>query len=74
MEDNNYRPGIDNDEEEKEGMLTRIMKCLRRNLIRIIVWTVIVIIVIYLTLFLSSKIGEFESISDMMRFIRSQFR
>jgi len=74
MEERYNNSAMQSEDEEKDGILTRIMGSLRKNLFRIIFWAIIIIIVIFLTLFLSSKIGEFESISDMMRFIRSQFR
>ena len=44
-----------------------------KKLIKFLLWTGIVIIVIFLTLFLSSRIGRFENIPDMLKYISSQF-
>jgi len=44
-----------------------------RLIIKIVIWCAIIIVMTILTLYLSSKIGEFDSIADMMRFIRAQF-
>jgi len=44
-----------------------------RLLIKIVIWLIVIIVVIWLTLFLSSKIGEFDTIADMLRFIFAQF-
>jgi len=74
MEDR-YDGSVKNSEkEEKEGFFRRTLRKIRKEAFSIIFWVIIIIVVIYLTLFLSSKIGEFESISEMLRFIRSQFR
>jgi len=55
-----------NKEKQKKSRLIRLI-------IKIVSWCIVIAIVIYLTLFLSSKIGEFDSIAEMMRFIRAQF-
>ena len=41
--------------------------------LKFLIWTGIVILVIFLTLFLSSRIGRFESIGSMLEYIRLQF-
>ena len=41
--------------------------------LKFLIWTGIVLIVIFLTLFLSSRIGRFDSIASMLEYIRSQF-
>ena len=41
--------------------------------LKFLIWTAVVIIVIFLTLFLSSRIGRFDSIASMLVYIRSQF-
>ena len=40
--------------------------------LRFIMWTVIVVAVLFLTLFLSARIGQFDSIGDMIGWIMSQ--
>ena len=44
----------------------------RRKQRSFLIWTLVVFVVIFLTLFLSSRIGEFRSIADMLRYIASQ--
>ena len=41
--------------------------------LKFLMWTGIVLLVIFLTLFLSSRIGRFDSIASMLIYIRSQF-
>ena len=41
--------------------------------LKFLIWTGVVILVIFLTLFLSSRIGRFDSIASMLVYIRSQF-
>lgn len=43
-----------------------------RLIVKILIWLVIIVGVIFLTLFLASKIGQFESIRAMLDFIRSE--
>ena len=40
---------------------------------RIIFWCVIIVIVVFLTLYLSARIAGFNSIADMLRFIFGHF-
>ena len=42
-------------------------------LLRILLWAGIVIVVIAMTLFLSSRIGLFGSVGEMLDYIRLQF-
>ena len=56
-------------EQRKKRKRSRTLKMI----IKIGVWCIIILVVLFLTLFLSSKIGEFDSIADMLRFIRNQF-
>ena len=57
------------DKEPGKKRKNRLLKVLLKT----IGWIIVIVIVVFLTLFLSSKIGEFDSIRDMMRFIYSQF-
>lgn len=43
-------------------------------LFRFLIWTAVVIAAIFLTLFLSARIGQFESIAAMLEYIRAQFQ
>ena len=43
-----------------------------RTIIKIIIWVIVIAVVIFLTLFLSARIAEFDSIGDMLRYIRGQ--
>ena len=42
-----------------------------RRVRSIIIWAVVIALMIFVVFFLSYKIGEFDSIADMFRFIRS---
>ena len=44
----------------------------KRVLLRLIIWLVIIAGVIFLTLFLAARIGEFDSIMDMLNWIKDQ--
>jgi len=44
----------------------------KKKLISFLIWTGVVILVIFITLFLSSRIAQFESIAAMIRYIQSQ--
>ena len=45
----------------------------QKKMRKFLIWTAVVIVVIFLTLFLSSRIGRFDSIASMLVYIRSQF-
>jgi len=60
------------DEERREIWDERLRRFIKL-IPKIIIWLVIIAVVIFLTLFISSRIGEFDSIADMIRFIRAQF-
>ena len=36
----------------------------------VIIWLIVIAAVIFVTLFLASRIGQFESIGDMLNYIR----
>ena len=44
----------------------------KRVLLRIIIWLVIIAVVVFVTLFLAARIGEFDSIMDMLNWIKDQ--
>lgn len=46
----------------------------KRKIPTILAWTAVVIVVALLVLFISSKVGRFESIPEMMQFIQQFFR
>jgi len=43
-----------------------------RFILKIVIWVVVIGIVVFLTLFLTSRIAEFESIGAMLQYIRGQ--
>lgn len=44
----------------------------KNTLLKVIIWLVVIALVIFLTLFLASKIGQFDSIMEMIRWIMDQ--
>jgi cytoskeletal protein RodZ len=44
-----------------------------KTVLKVVIWIIIIAAAIFLTLYLASKIGEFESIGDMLNYIRAQF-
>lgn len=44
----------------------------KRVWLRILIWVVVIAAVIFVTLFLASKIGQFDSIMEMIRWIMNQ--
>lgn len=44
----------------------------KRVLLRIVIWLVIIAVIIFVTLFLAARIGEFDSIMDMLDWIKDQ--
>jgi len=46
----------------------------KRILLRIVIWLVIIAAIIFLTLFLAARIGEFDSIMDMLNWIKEQIK
>lgn len=48
-------------------------KARRRTVIKVVIWAAIIALIAFLTLFLSSRIGQFGSIGDMLAYIRAQF-
>jgi len=65
----NQLPGQYTQEELQEKRKKRKQK----KICKFLIWTGVVIIVIFLTLFLSSRIGRFDSIASMLEYISSQF-
>lgn len=55
----------DRSEKKQRGAIRLVMK--------IVIWVCVIALLIFLTLFLSSRIAEFESIGAMLRFIRGQY-
>ena len=43
-----------------------------RVLLVLIIWLVVLAAVVFLVLFLAAKIGEFNSIADMLAYVRTQ--
>ena len=43
------------------------------GLLRVILWCVIVAVLVFLTLYISARIAQFNSINDMLRFIFGHF-
>ncbi|MCL1830420.1 MAG: hypothetical protein FWG21_03220 [Oscillospiraceae bacterium] len=44
----------------------------KRVLLRIVIWLVIIAAIVFLTLFLAARIGEFNSIMEMIDWIKDQ--
>ena len=44
-----------------------------RQALKIVGWLLVIALVLFLVLFLASKIGQFQSIPAMLRYIRAQF-
>lgn len=64
-------PSFEAAEERKEEI--RKNRIRRRKVLVALAWTAVVLVVCFLVLFLSSKIGRFESIGDMLYFINQHF-
>jgi cell division septal protein FtsQ len=60
------------DEEIKARRAKRKRRTAGRTVALVIVWLVVIAAVVFLTLFIASKIGEFDSISDMLEFIKNE--
>ena len=43
-----------------------------RTILKIIIWIIVIAVVIFLTLFLTARIAEFDTILDMLEYIRGQ--
>ena len=56
-----------------EVIKRRNRKIRQGMIIRVLLWAGIVVLVIALTLFLSSRIGLFGSVGEMLDYIRLQF-
>jgi len=59
--------------EKREQAQWKKTKGVFGGVFRIIFWCVIIVIVVFLTLFLSARIAQFDSIGDMLRFIFGHF-
>ena len=60
-------------ERAENGHTERRKRKKEKKWLKFLMWTGIVILVIFLTLFLSSRIGRFDSIASMLVYIQSQF-
>ena len=43
-----------------------------KKIIVVVIWILVVALAIFLTLFIASKVGRFDTIADMLDYIRSQ--
>lgn len=43
------------------------------TILKVVIWIIVIAVAIFLTLYFASKIGEFNSIGDMLNYIKSQF-
>ena len=59
-------------EQKKEKSEKKQRKAFK-GFMKIIIWFIVIVVLIVSTLFLSSRIAEFDSIADMLRFIFSHF-
>ena len=60
-------------ERAENGHAERKKRKKEKKWLKFLMWTGIVILVIFLTLFLSSRIGRFDNIASMLVYIQSQF-
>ena len=60
-------------ESDREKIKKEEKKRKRKRVLVFILWLVLVAVFAFLMLFLSSRIGEFDSIRDMLNFIAAQF-
>ena len=74
MENESVKPVESNEKPaEKPKKSKKKKKSKSKPVLSFLLWTGVAVIVIFLMLFLSSRIGEFESIGAMLAYIRSQF-
>jgi len=59
--------------EQKREKSEKRQRSIFKGIMKIVIWVCVIALLIFLTLFLSSRIAEFDSIGDMIRYIRSQF-
>jgi cell division septal protein FtsQ len=59
---------VSDDKKPKKKKKSRAL----RTILKVIIWIVVIAIVVFLTLFLTSKIAEFDSITEMLEYIRDQ--
>jgi len=62
-----------NEEPEADKLEEKKKKERRRKVIVVLIWILLIVGFAFLTLFFSSRIGQFDSIADMFDFIGAQF-
>ena len=65
----NDRPPDAEVKEKKRDRSEKRQRNAVRAVMKVILWVCVIALLIFLTLFLSSRIAEFDSITDMLRFI-----
>lgn len=44
----------------------------KKTWLKVIIWLVVIAAIVFLTLYLSAKIGQFDSIPDLLDYIKAQ--
>lgn len=44
-----------------------------KTFLKVVIWAVVIILIIFLTLFISSKVAGFDTIGDLLRYLVKQF-
>ena len=71
MEEKNDKTAEKNEREREKS--EKVQRNFFRGFMKVIIWCFVIILVVFLTLFFSARIAEFDSIDSMLRFIFSQF-
>ena len=79
--ENNSNTAPDSNEQGQQPQNKSVGKKTRRKrknsairvVLKFVIWIIVIALVIFLTLFLSARIAEFDSIGDMLDYIRGQF-
>jgi len=59
--------------EIKREKSERTQRSIFKGLMKVIIWCLVIAVIVFLTLFLSARIAEFDSIGAMLSFIFSHF-
>jgi len=70
MENANNNTEINEQKREKNE---KVQRNVFKLIMKIVLWTCVIALLVFLTLFFSSRIAEFDSIGDMIRFIMSHY-
>jgi len=73
MSDNNENTVDVKRKEKKRDKSEKTQRRFFKGIMKLIIWVCVIAVLVFLTLFLSSRIAEFDSIRDMIIWIRGQF-